>query len=375
VDRPELKLVGAPEPVRRTPAAAAMATALVAAALLATWAGADAARRKLDPASLVEQALTDDLSGNDPQAVDDARVVLRRRLAATPLDATARTALANLEVEVAPDAAGREAAARQAVAATRLVGSDEWVSRAAARVLARCGRGDLALAEIETMFRYAPAEAAVALTEIEPFVASVTPGIPDLPQAWLAWSIRLREAGREDEADAWIASLLRRWPGDLRARSIAAGAAAGRNRIDELSVLVPPAMELPATREAGALHAYRARTKAAAGDIDGARADVAQALALAPDDPWVYVHAGDAAIAFDDAAAARDYWTRALYALDARPAPERATVWVRYRLARLDDREGKGASALRNWRSILAARPDSEEARRRVAELTGGNVP
>jgi hypothetical protein len=146
--------------------------------------------------------------------------------------------------------------------------------------------------------------------------------------------------------------------------------AASRNRIDELTRLVPPSLPLPETPETAALYAYRARTKTASGDAAGARADAALAVKLSRGDPWVLALAGDA-MAEHEPRIARDYWTRALYGLLASRESRGAAIWVRFRLARLDDREGRAGDALRAWRSILEERPDDGEAKRRVAELMG----
>jgi hypothetical protein len=58
-----------------------------------------------------------------------------------------------------------------------------------------------------------------------------------------------------------------------------------------------------------------------------------------------------------------------------KPGTRGAAIHVRYRLARLDDREGRAGDALREWRTILAERPDDVEANRRVAALTGASPP
>ena len=151
---------------------------------------------------------------------------------------------------------------------------------------------------------------------------------------------------------------------------LAASVAAARDRIDELTRLVPPSLPLPATTEAATMHAFRARSKAAAGDLAGSRADALRAIALSHDDPWVLALAGDALVE-NEPTLARDYWTRALHRLRALPETRGAAIWLRIRLARLDDREGRAGDALRGWRSILAERPADGEAGRRVAELTG----
>jgi hypothetical protein len=372
VERPELKLVTADPAGRSTPAAVALGAAVLAAAALATVCGADAARRPFDPAPLAESALARTLAANDPEPAREAQELLRARLRRTPLDAASRTIAASLLAETATAEAQRAEAALQAQAAVRLIPTDEGIARGAARVLARCGRTDLALEVIARMFGFAPNEAAATLADIEPFVPEgrLEDGLPPSPAAWLGWSVRLRLAGREGEADARIAALLARWPGDLTALGVAASVAAGRDRIEELARLVPPSLPLPATSETATLHAFRARSKAAAGDLAGSRADAFRAVALSHDDPWVLALAGDALVEHEPALA-RDYWTRALYRLLALQETRAAAIWLRIRLARLDDREGRAGDALRGWRSILAERPDDGEASRRVAELTG----
>jgi len=372
VERPELKVVSAgPEPQRGN-AAAALGVAVLLAGALATGFGADAARRRFDPAPLAESALARTIAANDPRPADEAQRRLRERLRRTPLDGATRTIAASLSAETAATDPPRAAAALQAQAAARLTPGDVGVARGAARVLARCGRSGLALRQIAQLFAYAPAEAAATLADIEPFVDGdrLLDGLPPEPAAWLAWSERLRRSGREAEADARLALLLARWPRDLAALRVAASAAASRNRIDELTRLVPPSLALPATAEAASLYAYRARSKAAAGDAAGSRADALLAIALSHGDPWVLTLSGDA-LAEAEPRLARDYWTRALYRLLATPESRGAAIWLRFRLARLDDREGRAGDALRAWRSILDERPDDGEAKRRVAELTG----
>ena len=222
------------------------------------------------------------------------------------------------------------------------------------------------------MFDYDAGQAALTLSEVEPFLPSarIEDGLPASPAAWLAWSDRLRQQGRYAEADRRLAALLARWPGDLPARQRAASSAASSGRLDDLARLVPPSMTLPDDPRAAPLYAYRARTKALSGDGSGARADAARGVEMSASDPWVLALAGEAMESVDRALA-RDYWTRALYRLASRAETRRDAIWLRYRLARLDDREGRAGDALREWRTILAERPDDAEARRRVAELTG----
>jgi tetratricopeptide (TPR) repeat protein len=374
VEQPELKLVTA-EPTRpRNRAALGFGAGVLAAAAVATLFGADAARRPFNSGKLAEAAMAQTLAGNDPRPAHEALNVLRERLRRVPLDASARMIAASLEAETAIDGTERAKSVDQVLAATRLVSSDEWVSRGAARVLARCGRIDLALREIARMFDYAPADAAATLAHLEPFVPpeQLESGIPESAAAWLAWSVKLRADGRNDEADARLTTLLTRWPGDLSALRVAASVAVGRERIDELLRLVPPTLILQETGENASLLAFRARSKAVSGDAAGSHADAVKAIALSGGSPWVLVQAGDA-VAANEPALARDYWTRALYRLNEKTETRGGAIWVRFRLARLNDREGRAGDALRGWRSILAERPDDREANRRIAELTGGS--
>jgi hypothetical protein len=372
LERTDLRLAPALPERKGTPVAAALGAAVLAAAALATWNGADAARRPWNAAAIAESALAESLRTGDPAAAREAEDRLRQRLTRTPLDAASRTIAANLMVESAETDALRLAAVEQALAATRLVPTDEWIGRGTARVLARCGRPDLALKETARMFEYAPDDGAATLADIEPFAPAghLEDGIPATSAAWLAWSIRLRMNGREAEADARLADLLARWPGDLDALRVAASAAASRSRIDELVRLVPPSLVLPDTESAAVLHAFRAWSKAVSGDAAGARADAQAAVSLSREDTWVLTLAGDAEVATDPALA-REYWNRALYKLLAAEATRDQARWLRSRLARLDEREGRAGDALRAWRAIIAEHADDAEAKQRIAELTG----
>jgi tetratricopeptide (TPR) repeat protein len=376
VERPELKLVtDSPKP-RRSPEAAMFGAAILVAAALATLAGADSGRRPFAAAPIAESALARTLAGRDPIPARDGESLLRARLRRIPLDAVSRTILASLMAETADTESERAAASDQATAAMRLAPTDEWIAHATARVLARCGRTELALSAIHSMFEYAPDDAAAALADVEPFVQDgrLEEGLEASPSAWRAWSDRLRAAGREAEADARVAAGLARWPGDLDLLRIAASVAASRDRLDELVRLVPPDRALPNSEQAAPLYAFRARSKAATGDPAGARADAVRAVELSRGDPWVLDLAGTA-VSSSDPAAARDFWSRALFRLTATDGTRGEALWLRLRLARLDEREGRAGDALRSWRSILAEHPDNLEAKTRIAALTGEGPP
>lgn len=376
MQRSELKLVTAERAGPKRPAALGLGATVLAAGVLATVCGADADRRRFEPARLAESGLARTLATGDPEPAREARAVLEARLRRNPLDTASRTIAASLLVETATTEAQREAAVAQALAAVRLTPGDASVAHRVARMLARCGRTDLALQETAKLFAYAPQAAASTLADVEPFVAvdRLEDALPPLPAAWLAWSAKLRADRRVQEADERLAALLARWPGDLEARRVAASIAAGRDRIDELLRLVPPSLALPETPKAAALYAYRAKSKTVEGDATGAHADAALAIALSDDDPWVLALAGDA-FAGTEPKIARTYWTRALHLLTEKPGTRGPAISLRYRLARLDDREGRAGDALREWRTILAERPEDVEAKRRVAALTGAPPP
>ncbi len=376
MQRSELKLVTADPAGPRRPAAVGLGAAVLVAAGLATLRGADTARLPFAPSPIAESALARTLATGDSEPARDALDRLRERLRLNPLDSASRTIAASLLVETAATESEREAAAAQVEAAVRLTPFNASVAHRAARVLSRCGRNGPALQEVKKMFAYAPQSAAATLADIEPFVPDdrLDDALPPLPSAWLAWSFRLRADGREADADLRLAALLAQWPGDLPALRVAASVAAGRDRIAELTRLVPPSLALPATPEVAPLFAYRARSKAIAGDAAGAHADAENAIALSHENPWVVVLAGDA-FASSEPNLAREYWTRALYRLQARPGTRGQALSLRYRLARLDEREGRAGDALREWRTILAERPGDIEAKRRVAALTGETPP
>ena len=372
MERPELKLV---IPVARragTPAAVALGVAVLAFAVVASVFGADRHRAAFDAGAFAETALARTLSTGDPGPARMAARELRARLAEAPLDATLRTVSASLAAETATTREEREAAIAQARAATRLIASDEWIASGTARVLAQCGRTDLALAEVARIFAYAPDAAAVALAAIEPRVDPdrLEDGIPATPAAWLAWSSRLRQSGRDADADARLEAAFARFPSDLPTWVATATLAASRDRVDELRRLVPPDSRIPDTAKAAPLFAYRALAHASSGEAAAARDDAARAVALSGGDPWVMALAGDGVAAIDPVLA-RDYWTRALYRLMQSKGSHASAIWVRARIARLNDREGRGRDALREWRAVLAERPNDPEAKRRIAELTG----
>jgi tetratricopeptide (TPR) repeat protein len=297
---------------------------------------------------------------------------LELRLVGFPRDASTRTIRASLLLESEDGAAARQ----EALAEVRRAVADDpqsiGVRRAAAWIEARCGLWDDALGEVRRIFRLEPGAGATALSEIEPLVPDgrLDEAIPADPAAWRSWSVRLREGGRDAEADARLGAALARWPDDLVSRTIAASVAAGRSDLVALARLVPPALAVPESRENALLIAFRARTRGSGGDATGAREDARRAVTLAGGDPWVAVAAGDA-LQEADPALARDWWTGALFALGEKPG----RVWVLARLARLDERDGRASDAVRRWREVQTLRPGEGEAARRLVALGAGGEP
>ena len=345
---------------------------ILAAAGLATVSGADRARAPFDPAAIAERGLLAWLD-DDAAGADAAKGRLSARLARTPTDAITRTVYASLLAETATGEALRREAARQGRRAVVSAPHEEAVHRAAVKIMARTGDREEAIAALRALFATAPADAALVLSEIEPFLTpeEIDAAVPEIPAAWRARASRLRADGRAAEADKIIDDLLARWPDDLAARWTAAEVAARRG--DEASVarLVPPDLAFPEDRKHAPLLALRARGRAWAGDLDGARRDAERATGLAPRSAVVAATAGDA-LERVDPAAARAYWTRALFLVEPTDTARRSRIGILSRLARLDEKEGREADALRRWRAVLEIDPGHVEAARRVVAIGGG---
>ena len=372
MDRAELKLAPPPRPRPRVPAAAAIGAAVLAAAVVATAAGAGRARTPFEPASIAEAGLRAWIDGDEGGAAR-ARRELYARLARTPTDATTRTVYASFLAETAVGEAGRRAAAVEGRRAVIAAPHEEDVRRAVVKVMARTGDRAGAVEGVRDLFAEAPADAALVLSEIEPFLTTeeAAAAVPETPHAWRARSSRLRQDGRGPEADRLLSDLLVRWPGDLAALTTAAELAARRGDEAEVTRLVREDLAIPEDRKHAPLLALRARSHAAAGNVDAARRDAARAKVLAPESVTVAAAAGDA-LERVDPAAARASWLRALFLAGRTEAARRSRIGLLTRLARLDEREGRDVDALRRWREILDLEPGNVEATRRALAIGGG---
>lgn len=347
-----------------------MGTVILGLAAAAVAAGALRAREPFDASGLAEAALAASLGGGDARALPDALDRLRGRLDRLPLDVTSRTIYASLLAETAETDDGRARAAIEGERAVATAPHEEGVRCAEVKILARTGRTGAAVEATRTLFLEAPDDAAAVLAGIEPFLSSAESAraLPDDAAAWRARAVRLRQDGRESEADVVLAGLLRRWPRDLPTIELVGAIAEGRGRFDEVARLVPPTIRFEESQRTARLIALRAMSRGLHGDADGARRDAARAAALAGGDAGVFVVAGDALQQLEPGSA-RVYWERALHAAKDAPPPSR--VWILTRLARLDEAEGHASDALRRWREVESLSPGHAEASRRIAELTG----
>ena len=185
----------------------------------------------------------------------------------------------------------------------------------------------------------------------------------------MAWSRELRARGRAAESERWANHAYRRWPENLEAmHDVASRAVSDRDWI-RLGMILPPDGDLPESRDAAVLYAYRARARAEAGDVAGARRDTEKAVALSERSSPVWLHAGDALLAAGAGDAARRAWRRALFELSPKDESTRIRARLLIRLARLEDAFGQPAAALRAWRDVLDEEPANSEAGHRVDEL------
>ncbi len=347
-------------------------TGLLVAALLATAFGAGAARDPVDSLDLAQQALVHALErGNEDPGVRETLLELRESLRRRPLDSGTRVIYAGLLLSLCRRLDDTRAPAFHADLAARLSPVTVPIVVRAALVLARSREADRAVALTREMFEYDPDSAASLLSRLENvlFPEQVEAAVAPTAEATLVWSRRLRELGRIEAADAWLLRGHSRWPDHLPTLQAVASAPLRRGDWDELERLLPPDRVFPDEPAAAPLLAYRARLAAERGDAEAAARDADRALALARSNHHVLVAAGDALEAAGDHDRARSVWNRALFELGDERAPMRRNVLLR--LARLEDRYGRPATALRLWRSVLDVDPAHGEARRRVDELSG----
>lgn len=346
---------------------------LVAAATLATLRGADEARRPIAARVVAGGALDRSLArgSNDP-TVRATLVELRRRVGRQPLDTATRVAYASLLLGLSRSVEETAAAAFHARLSAELSPVTVPVVRAAAVILARTGDTDAAVERVRRMFEYDPGSAADLLLTLSPVLerSAVERCIADAPEAWIAWLARLREAGRDVEANDWLDGAYARWPEHPETATRMAARCVRQEDWPALIAMFAPPRTLRERAEEARLFAYRALAHSIEGDRRAAVDDIELALRLGREEPTVRITAGDARAALGQFDEARRLWNEALFLLARQDAPE-TRLRLLVRLAGLEDEHGQPAAALRLWRSVLELDPEHLRARRRVEDLTG----
>jgi tetratricopeptide (TPR) repeat protein len=344
---------------------------VLAAAAAATWLGADRARQDIDVRALAESALATALErGSGDPEVHAALVDLRRTLGWRPLESKTRVVYGSLLLGLATRREDMALAAFHAARAADLAPVTVPVVRAAALVLANTGEIDRSLALVRRMFSYDPARAAATLSQIDALVLGVPleQGVPDDPDAWTAWARQLQVDGRREEALDLVRRTHERWPDHVPAWVNLARTAFSRGDWVDLERLLPPEATLPTEPAAAPLHVWRGHLALRRGDREEAVAAAETALRIAGS-RRVGTLAGDLFERAGEWTRARSEWNRVLHDTPSDRAPARRALLVR--LARLEDRHGSPAAALRLWEDLLEIDPDHGEARRRVDDLTG----
>jgi tetratricopeptide (TPR) repeat protein len=378
VGRSDLKLVAGGRTLDEVAArrrVSALGGAVLLFALLATALGADRSRVAFDPAEAVSQALLDVPPGGTATAeLRSAAISLRRRLGSSPSDARTRAIYAGTLLELDARPATARAASFHAGRAADLSPVSVPVVSGSAIVLASAGEVEKALELSTAMFAYDAKAAARLLLTLSPLTERerIEAALPPEPSAWLAWVAELRNARRQEDADRALEAVFERWPRDPAAVRAVAEHAVSLRDWERLREILPA--QIPETDDvaSAALLAYRARLRAETGDPEGARLDAGSAARRAPTSVSVLVLAGDAMAAAGSPDEARRLLSGALYRIPGGPAERATRVSILARQARLYEREGKLADAVRAWRAVENDDPANVEARSRLDRLPGG---
>lgn len=309
--------------------------------------------------------------GNRDPLVQGQLKSLRRDVGKKPLDAMTRVMYAGTLLGLGRSTDDTRAAAFHAATAASIAPVTVPVVRRAALVLGRCGETDKAAVLVRKMFMYDPSAAAdlLAVLEYQGGRSGLEGALPDDADAWLAWSRKLRELGRTESADLRLERAVERWPEHIPVIQAMAAMALGRRDWAKLSMLFPDDRAIPNETRSALLFAFRARLHARQGDREAAVHDVETAMDLSDSSVAVLIHAGDAMLDLGDIDIARNYWRRALYrCLPGNGEGDRLALLIR--LARLEDKHGQPATALRLWRELLALDPGNGEAQRRIDAIT-----
>jgi tetratricopeptide (TPR) repeat protein len=350
-----------------------IAVFFLAVTVFATLSGAGSARQPILVDELANQIIERTLiHGSDDATVRSMLVEIRREIGRRPLQSRTRVTYSAVLLSLSKQLADLTAVSFHASQAARLSPTTVPILQIAVRVLARTGDADQALTHIHEMFAFDAAAASGLLSEMEPQLSAVqlVSAIPDLPEAWWAWCQHLRRSpGRMEHGDQCMEQASDRWPQNLRMLIQVTGRAAEQQDWGRLAELLPQDRELPDEPLTAQLLTYRARLRTASGDQASAYQDLDRAITLAGSSSSFQILAGDAYAALDDPEEARKQWKLAMRSLPVNAVHSRRDVLLR--MARLEDRFGLAATALRIWESVLDLEPDHPEATRRVRELTG----
>jgi len=241
-----------------------IALLLTAAALVSSLNGADRARQRFDPRDLAESALLQALSqGSDNRQVLAKLHELRGVIGRRPLDSRTRVVYASLLLSLSRSSSDLIVPAFHARVAASLSPVTVPVVRVAVLVLTSSGETNEALPLIREMFSYDPKSAAPLLARAEPLLSAeqMPLALPELPEAWLAWSRELYEQGRRQESEVFVEQAYSRWPENLDLYKSVAARKIRASDMQALASLFPDHHTLPNDPEAAALFAYRGRFK------------------------------------------------------------------------------------------------------------------
>lgn len=342
-------------------------------ALAATLLGADRGRRPLDVEGLArETALLALEEGNDSPAVRTRLQELRRALGRTPVDAGRRAVYASLLLSVSRSLDDTRAASFHAARAAEIAPVTVPVIRQSALVLARCGRVEEALDIARNTFLFDPRTGVRILESLLPLLGKemASTGVPDDPDAWLAWSRSLEAQGAREEALARMEEAARRWPGRPWIMQFLAARALASGDTDRLQAVFAEEPVIPEEPEFALLYGFRAVSHAVNGNRDEMTRDVETALQLLGRNPSVLRTCGDAWNRLGDSDKAADLWRRGLF----QPTgsyPDSIRIELLIRLAGYEEDRMHFRIALDYWRQILTLKPDHDKAGQRVDELTG----
>jgi tetratricopeptide (TPR) repeat protein len=264
--------------------------------------------------------------------------------------------------------ASKDAAAFHALRSAEFAPVTVPVVRRAAFVLVEAGRYTEALAIVREMFAFDAESASDVLSTIRPFVADdrLREGLPDSPEAWLAWSERSFRDGDTERSVSILEEAFARWPDRT---DVLTALCRSRVRSGDVSGIVELLDGRTVARGADTalLRVFVAQSLARQSAGSRSRAELEAAYEDAPNDLDVLRHGGDVWDDLDEPDIARRWWNRGRYLVPASNPKGRLQFVVR--TAMMEDRRGRQLEALRAWRAVLDLDPENDFARARIREL------